>query len=483
MSIRIDKTKIIGGYWILIYAAILVFFYCIHPLILFDTDDWQYSHQVRNMIPQISAWNPARVLPEILMPLVSYISGYLFYPIMQNFVMSLALGYAMVLSLFIVSYFYLAYRLLRQRGEFKDFQAMALTTLFIILHFLVYRIGYSDNEHAFYSFNITCYFFYIIPTLLNVILILYFELQGRVFIKDCHLRNGGVLLLIYLAIYSNLFNSCLLPIWCGVKCLTRWMREKRISQEVLRESAGYILVIAMWLISMVYELSGGRADSLENRFTATYLLECANTFVRRYHDLNHLIAMMIVLCLIFHVSQALRGKKEYIEPVLQLVAIYVIAGVYLVLLCARVNAWYLNSTTYINTTLVLMLFIYYSIGSCIQEYPQINVLIPLVIGMLFFNINTNGDTNHTFKDSNLINNATYAYKCSTYLVNSIRDADEAGITELEIHIPKLNDGDNWPLATYGGNNFSTSLYQHGIIGSRIDVTLIADENVSFADLR
>lgn len=469
-------------YWIGIYIAIFIFFYRIHPMILFDTDDWLYCYAARNMYPQIGAWNPARVLPEVLMPLISYISAYLIYPISGDYIMSLAFGYAIILTTLIVIYFHLAYRLLRQRMQISEPQAMAVTVLFIILHFLIYRTYAANNEHIFYSANVTCVFYYIIPTLLNVILILYFEFRGQVFVAERALQNGGVLLLIWLAIYSNLFNSCLLPIWCGVQLLARWIRRKRDGVGSLKENIGLLLVIVLWLTSMVYELTGDRASSVNQQFSITSLIECAVIFTRRYLELNHMTALVILFCVLLQIVCMIRGKRQYLRAVMKMAAIFFIAALYLVLLCTKVGKGYLGSTTYINTTIVLLLFVYYSLGICVKEYEEACVFAPLIAGILFCNINTNGNAG-TFKDCDWINDNKYAYQCSTYLVNTIKSAEAGGVTSLEIAVPRVGEGSNWPLVTtYGGERVRTALYKHGVIGTWVDVTLVVDENMNLADL-
>lgn len=416
------------------------------------------------------------------MPLVSYISAYLFYPISGDYIMSLALGYALTLTGFIVAYFYLAYRLLRQKVEITDFQALSVTTIFIILHFLVYRTEGSNNAYVFRADNVTCIFYYTIPTLLNIILILYFECRGEIFAKGRHLQNGGVLLLIYLAIFSNLFSSCLLPIWCGVRFLEKWIHEKRFDTQLLKEGASYLLIIMMWLISMGYELTGGRADSVGDQFGLANLWKCTSAFILQYISINRMALEVIVFCVVVQIACLVRGKKAYMAYTLRMIMILMITGLYLIILCTKVGADYLVSKTYINTTVVLLLLVYYSLGLCIREYSRICVLIPLVTGILFYNINVDGGA-QTFSSVNLVGNDTVAYRCSTYIVNMVQQADEQGMTTLEIHVPRFNDGDNWPLPTYGGGRISDALYKHGVTATRIEVNLVPDENVTLADMQ
>lgn len=280
-----------------------------------------------------------------------------------------------------------------------------------------------------------------------------------------------------------MFNSCLLPIWCGVQLLAKWIRDKKIDAVFIKESAGHWLIIIMWLISMAYELTGGRADSVGDHFSVVYLWECIKTLIRRYMSLNHMMELVLLLCVGLHVIFLIQGKKIYAVAILKIVAVFILTSLYLVLLCAKVGKWYLGSTTYINTTIVMLLFVYFTLGICIKEYPQTCVLAPLTVGVLFYNINTSG-TAKTFKDCNWINDNLSAYECSTYLVNSIKNAEENGATTIEIEVPHVGDGDNWPLVTtYGGSRVWSALYKHNVIGGQMEVTLVENEDLNFLDMK
>ena len=101
----IEKKRIMEVLFFLILIIFTyIFFRVIHPLIVFDTDDWWYIYFSRKAIPMPGTWNPARVLPEILMPLVSEIASYTLYPITNDFIGSLATVHALVVSLFVIIY-------------------------------------------------------------------------------------------------------------------------------------------------------------------------------------------------------------------------------------------------------------------------------------------------------------------------------------------------------------------------------------------
>ena len=102
------------------------------------------------------------------------------------------------------------------------------------------------------------------------------------------------------------------------------------------------------------------------------------------------------------------------------------------------------------------------------------LIIPLMVCIMFFEINVPG---RTYKDSNQGEiDWNTAYLIDNDIIAQIQDAVRSGKTEMELYVPKsLTNEDNWPIALYGGNHFSQSLYKHGIISRMINITLIPSE--------
>ena len=59
-----------------VFGFMLLFFACVHPLVLHDGDDWGYSSYSRGALPIWGYWNPSRVLPEILSPACASAAAY-----------------------------------------------------------------------------------------------------------------------------------------------------------------------------------------------------------------------------------------------------------------------------------------------------------------------------------------------------------------------------------------------------------------------
>ena len=53
-----------------IFISMFIFFTGAHPLIIYDGDDWANLSHMRHFIPMWHGFNPIKILPETLMPLV-----------------------------------------------------------------------------------------------------------------------------------------------------------------------------------------------------------------------------------------------------------------------------------------------------------------------------------------------------------------------------------------------------------------------------
>ena len=97
-----DRSCVIVGLSFgFLFISIFYFFSYCHPLLIFSSDDWNLVTITRYPIPLWGAWNPIKVLPEVLFPFTSFIGKYLIYPFCEDFVKSVTLASAFVLSSFI----------------------------------------------------------------------------------------------------------------------------------------------------------------------------------------------------------------------------------------------------------------------------------------------------------------------------------------------------------------------------------------------
>ena len=103
---KTNEKKIIFIFLTIISFITFIFFLRVHPIIVFDVDDWLYISDNRVAIPLWGSWNPTRVFPETLAPLISNIAVHLIYPLCNNYIKSLSIMNAIIVTMFITVYLY-----------------------------------------------------------------------------------------------------------------------------------------------------------------------------------------------------------------------------------------------------------------------------------------------------------------------------------------------------------------------------------------
>ena len=131
------KEKWIGaGLCLTVFLSMLLFFEIAHPLVILDADDWTYISQSRIALPVSRFWNPARILPEILMPYASGLGLLLFGGL--GYIRAITVMNGLVLSMFITGYVWAFYRLLTDNLRLAAGRSGLLALLFLLLSYYIY---------------------------------------------------------------------------------------------------------------------------------------------------------------------------------------------------------------------------------------------------------------------------------------------------------------------------------------------------------
>ena len=191
-----------------VFIFFFVFFAVIHPLVIYDADDWHNIGFIRDAIPIWKAWNPTKVLPETLMGICGYIGAYCITPLLNDYLTSLTYAMALMLSLFIVVFIYTSDCFFRKQLSLSKSESIMISVLFLCLHFLPFKVfGTNNIYHYFYAGSATLYFHYLLPAWLSAIVLLLL-LNGAS--TDLFRSSASFVLLAYLAVLSNLYQSIIL---------------------------------------------------------------------------------------------------------------------------------------------------------------------------------------------------------------------------------------------------------------------------------
>lgn len=503
-KVRILKVIYLFG----IFFAIFIFFTRIHPLVIFDTDDWLGISYKRHPIPLWGDWNPTRVFPEVLMPLCGDIAAFFVYPLTGDYIRSFTLVNGAVVALFIVLYMHMFFELLYKKWKLPTFRAFAFSTVFLLLHFLVFRSSDTGNEYLFFAPNVTSYYYYVIPALLNCSLVLYLlrndvlydgwrKLKSGTFTNHT-VRNSILFLALYFALFSNLYQSVILAAFIGCQLLFElfnFMKEKgnlKEFKEVAKKNVFRLIFIFAWAIEQIFEVNGGRASSFPKGNFLQSVINVVKSMLNKVRLMNKLflfgtlaIFLLTIAIVIYnHVKKSSKEKTAYWRVYRQISILSVseiLIIVYLILLCSRADKMGKP-----DVWLSILFFVFLGLVLCgsyiFSKLRLLDILLPLVCCFLVFETRT---SNRTFLDTKIggVDNTTCA-AIDNDIVSQFIETEKNGESEMVLYVPEFDLGthDNWPLWIYRGSWIAQTLYRHGVIDRPITVTQMIptrEKNIQF----
>lgn len=483
------KQKLYKRLWYLcVFSFMYIWFTQIHPLVVYDADDWTYISYVRTAIPLWGNWNPSRVFPEIFMPFCSRIAVYVLAPLIGNYLQAITIVSALVVSAFITLYLFCFAGLLKRLFSPSPITVFFLSFLFLTLHFLALRGASSDNTYLFYCHDLTCYYYYLIPALINASIVMSIIENKRfesLISNGSPAQRGIAFLVLYMAIFSNLIDSMILAVYSGSVLLISMfehIRRKWRLWTYIKANLFHITVLFMWLISAVYELYGGRASanlgyslSLTEGIRQTIIgaisvvYHCNRAFINL--GIGIVLATGVVL-IRFKIKDS--ASKKFFHYLVVFLICGIAMLIFLFLLCAKVDAEYIYRSDYLfGLFFYCFIILLISLSYIIKVWDKAMFAIPILLCVLLSTVNTSGQT---FKESNSSNlDKKTCMEVGNNLIEQIVQADRIGANEMTLYVPKYDRSDNWPHALFLGGRISTTLYEHGIINHPIEIVIEPSE--------
>lgn len=486
-----EKRKaqlLLGAFALCVFAFLLIFFLGYYPLTVNNMDDWTYLSFRRPAIPHAEQWNPAKVLPEILMPACAQLAVWLVMPLTGDYILAMSIVFNVVLCLFITAYVLLFAQLLMRTMKLGAPMAALLSTLFLVFHFRSWMSPWIDSQHLFYSEGLTTVFNYTVPALLNIMLVLLMESagDGRFVSAEKPIAGGVRLVLIYLAIFSNLYSSIILAVYSGFCVL--WGFVKKLHEKTgicawLRSCLVHIGVLGAWFVSMLFELFGRRASSLGNNGTligkikqtiSVLLLE-----VERMEDTVFWLCVLMIAAGLVMLAFS-RGKKEedrtYALAMLRYVVCAGLTLVYLILLSAVVSPNYIaRKDVLIGVMFFVFAAAFVSLAYVIGRWKSVAIAVPLVTFIIAFDVLIGIDS---FAQSNSLQlPQKMCIKIGQSFVEKVLEADRAGMEEVSIDVPVGKALlANWPYTYNMGGRMVKALEDHGMINHIKNIIVLPDEH-------
>ena len=425
-----------------------------------------------SILPMWGANNPIKVLPETLYPLATRFATYLIMPlynlthpsssISHSFISSLTYTHALVFSLFITLYVFRFHKLVDNYGIKDNLQNYLYTTIFLLLHFtLVYPtdIGY----YLFIERNITCLYNYMIPALLNSMVVMYL-LENNLFkVVEKKPKLYICIIGIYFSIFSNLFQSIIV-----LSLAIVIINKNFISKEKINFIALYVIIL--WAISAEFEANGMRASAVGSNIPITQL-PYGDSLLALFNIvkvMNPLFTIIFVSIIIYVLVKS-KDRSDIIELLLALF----ITCVYLVMLSAKISFAYLN--TY-GVRFGIFFYILLIVFLCTTriKLPKYSLHISCVIVSALFLM-----TFTKYRPYNMVQTEWYkAVAVDEDIVDQFLEADKYELEYFGLKAPKGYMEDNYPHAYYAARRMSQQLYELGIISKYIDVDIVPDDSIN-----
>lgn len=477
------KKKLLGlGLCFTVLPAMLLFFEIAHPLVVLDADDWTYISQSRMALPSTGFWNPARILPEVLMPYASALGVMLFRPL--GYIPSITAMNGLVLSLFITAYVYAFFRLLTDTLDLGPARAAGLALVFLLLHFTIFRTQAAQNQYLFWAKDLTCVYYYVIPALLNCSLVMTLARTGlhrRLWERGELASKSLLLLFAYLAVFSNLFESAILACWCALELLAALLRKprRRPDRAFWKEQSFSLALLLLWLLSVWFESRGGRGAASSARPYGEALGESfrqAGSFFGGVYLLVLLLCGAVFAALLAALLLRVFSREER-SPLRGLLLPLLLMGLLIllfeILLCGKVDPAYARrSDVMFGPCFVLLALTILTLGLLLRRFEKLALLLPLLFLILFSATDT---WSRTFLDSNdILAPAELCTALDETLVEQVLAAQDRGETSVTLHVPDYCGGDNWPHASYLGGRMAASLYKHGQTRELMEIRILPD---------
>lgn len=482
------KEKSYYLYWLAIFIALFCFFSYIHPLVIYDGDDWANISVMRTALPKWGAWNPIKVFPEEFYPIAGYIAAYVVMPIIGDYINAVTFTAAFILSSFITIYIFVFYKFVKKVFDLPRYQSSIVSFIFLLLHFLIFKVHGTASMYLFQTVNLTCVFHYLLPAILNMCVVLYFmqsEIKGDLLLTKDPVKNGVLLFVLYMTICSNILGSIIFAAYLAVKLLIDRSGSSTVGwKRYILDNKFIIILLIAWLLSLFFEAHGGRSKQigvsiLQLPFAQTWAV--AKSILPNINRTFLVIAVLLIVSassIYYRTKQKLNIDSLFNRHIKLSFMAMIFTFIYLFLVSSKASPGYIGRTdVIIGVAFYLLLVISLSLIYVLKKYPHLWLIMPIFT----FVITMATLESDTFYYESTVNdeNPAVCAAIDRNLIKQITDAEQNGQTEMTLYVPKGDDHDNWPHPLYMGNNIRNTLFRHGIIHTpNLKITIAVDEDMN-----
>lgn len=479
----------------MIFLFLMIYFTQISPLLPFDGDDWSYNGSMRLPIPLWGVWNPTRVLPEILSPLCGGIAAFCVYPFTNDYVGAIGIVRSIVLSLFIVTFLFYYFKVLKIRFRLDDKTAIVGECLFLLSFFLFFKHLDQSSYTGFWATDFDCVFFYLVPGLLNATVMFYMLLYKDIsnhLNKMSITQRGFFIVILYFALFSNSqFNIILATFsFCELVRLSVFNKFNIFNMSFIRKTYLYLSILLVWIITVVFDLYGRRAtsltsqQSLNKRFEDVYLNLKQLVLVGFNKKVLFISIFLIMIVFLYWIKRADDYSKNFRSTMITAFCCFLLTSTYLVLAYTKAGAFYASR---IDAMWPAIFFLLYIFNTCViyvisisEILKTITPLAMILLAFIAFNFNylpiSSTVDNHDAKTVKAVDN---------YIIKQVVDADRAGKDKVVVKVPvntkehsPQDMASNWPHPYMMALELQNTLYTHRLIRTRIKIIIKPSQSVN-----
>ena len=451
------RTKVIIFYGI-IFLSFYYFFTKCEPIMVCDPDDWTYISYIRLPFPLWGNWNPTKIFPETFMGIIGTFAARVFYPVVGDYLSTMTYTYAAVICTFILIYIVSADNLMARLIPNYEEHRFYSIIFFIALHFLFFKSQESKNIYMFTASNLNCFMNYCVPLWLNCFLAFKLISNDGIDVFINKKSTGAYILLIYLAIFSNMVVNIVFVapgVYFFFRDLISFIKSKKVD---IKRIAFYVYVILLEAICLVFEMNGGRADSLEFVLKEG-IIEFINNTVINLKKINLFVLLgCIFISVLFIIIQ--KKKQGLSKDKLGVIILsFIICLMYISLLYIRIG-----QNKILRSENIAVVFVYLALFITIEfSYLLCNINSPvnfekLISFLLIVCIVYGG--RHIYKSSFSYyrSRQDVCYAVNSNIINQYVNAELNGDYNFKLILPESGLGEY----SFTASRISKTLYYHGI---------------------
>lgn len=443
---------------------ILIYFFClVHPSIPYNGDDWRYLSYARHAWPEAAEWNPARILPEVLLPAIGCMSAFL-YKMGIDYISSVSIIYGIFLSFLLTVLAYNFYRLFCDMLAGDSLGALLLVSFFMLSSFFMFEKYQNNNIFLFYATYFCTGIYYVASNIINSILtiILFrYSLDDRI-IDDKGYSIPFLVLLMYISQFSITF-SALISVSSAffifiIKC----------KKGLIRKDYILLVPIVFFVSAALFDISGNRFDALQKNG-----ISLSTVFFSFHEFLLNLRNDFIVFCvlIVFIYFMTLFIKKEQ-NDVLHIVIICILSMLLIFIFDLILSIKTMNFMKRIEATYGIFFFLLLSVTCCLgyllKRFSLIKILLPICILFLMVDVL---HVNKIYAD-------TYGADKRSIVeswLSDIKKAENKGLSSVVIRVPQIG----WPHpGEWFGDVVSQTLYVHRVTKTKMNIILSDGKSTS-----